>query len=332
MEITRGKRAHPERVVVYGPEGIGKTTFAASFPEPLFIDTEGSTSDLDVARLPDPETWNDMVRDVSYVMGHPDICRTLVIDTVDWAEKLCARHICRKSGVGGIEDFGYGKGYVYLAEEFNRFLRTLTKLNGLGIHIVLTAHAQMRKFERPDESGAYDRWELKLEKKVAQMVKEWATMILFANYDVIVVKDEQTKKAKAHGGARVMYTTHHACWDAKNRKGMPDKLPFSFDSIREYIPEIKAPEPAPEKEEPVKEPEPEPVTMSGDPVQDLRKLMDRDGYVDTDVQTAVASKGFYPDYVNIEQYDPEFIQNALIGRWDGFKVVMDKVLEEQIPF
>ena len=73
MEITRGKRAHPERVVVYGPEGIGKTTFAASFPEPLFIDTEGSTSDLDVARLPDPETWNDMVQDVSYVMEHPDV-------------------------------------------------------------------------------------------------------------------------------------------------------------------------------------------------------------------------------------------------------------------
>lgn len=337
MEIRRGKIQRPERVVIYGPEGIGKTTFAASFPDPLFIDTEGSTSDLDVARLPDPNSWRDITEEIFYVRDHPDICKTLVIDTVDWAEKLCARYIYQKHQVDGLEGFGYGKGYVYLAEEFNRFLRALTAISDKGIHIVLTAHAAMRKFERPDESGAYDRWELKLEKKISPMVKEWSTMLLFANYDIIVVKDEKTKKSKAHGGSRVMYTTHHACWDAKNRKGLPDKLPFSFDAIRDYIPDILRAENSTTEQTAAKEPEPEPVREPEPPILDdlleeLKQLMDRDGYVDEDVRAAVASKGFYPEHIPVSQYDPKFIKEALINHWDGLKPVMDEIIGKKYPF
>ena len=52
--ITTGKVETAKKVVIYGPEGIGKSTLAARFPQPLFIDTEGSTKELDVARLPAP--------------------------------------------------------------------------------------------------------------------------------------------------------------------------------------------------------------------------------------------------------------------------------------
>ena len=158
MEIIRGKIPGAKKTVVYGPEGIGKSTFASRFPDPLFIDTEGSTKDMDVARTPAPTSWTMLLDQIQYVKTHPDICRTLVIDTVDWAEQKCVDHVCAEHQKKGIEDFGYGNGYVYAKEEFGRFLNKLSEIIDAGIHVVLTAHAQLRKFEQPDEMGAYDRW------------------------------------------------------------------------------------------------------------------------------------------------------------------------------
>lgn len=106
MEITRGKIQKAKKVVIYGPEGIGKSTFAARFPGAVFIDTEGSTNDMDVARLPRPTSWNMLFDEIEYIKTHTDECRTLVIDTIDWAELLCVEHICAVHNKKGIEDFG----------------------------------------------------------------------------------------------------------------------------------------------------------------------------------------------------------------------------------
>ena len=203
VEITSGKiNNKAQKVVIYGPEGIGKSTFAAHFPNPLFIDTEGSTGELDVRRLPAPTSWQYLMWEINQVKANPDICSSLIIDTADWAERFCINNLCEKNQVSGIEGFGYGKGYVYLEEEFGRFLNRLSDLIDLGINVVFTAHATMRKFEQPDESGAYDRWELKLQKKDGPLLKEWADMVLFANYETFVVKEGSgdMKKAKAKGG------------------------------------------------------------------------------------------------------------------------------------
>lgn len=255
MEIIRGKILCAKKVVIYGPEGIGKSTFASQFPEPVFIDTEGSTNNMDISRLPAPTSWNMLLEEVRYVMQDPSVCRTLVIDTADWAEQLCSAAVCGKYQKSGIEDFGYGKGYVFLQEEFGRLLNLLTELvEQKKIHAVLTAHAKMRKFEQPDEMGAYDRWEMKLSKNVSPMVKEWADMVLFANYKTHVIKVDG--KNKAQGGRRVIYTTHHSCWDAKNRYGLEDELPFEYSSVSGVIEETVTSEnakPAPEKVQPVKQ-------------------------------------------------------------------------------
>ena len=240
MQIIKGKIPGAKKTVVYGPEGIGKSTFASRFPDPLFIDTEGSTKDMDVSRTPAPSSWTMLLEQIDYVKAHPDICRTLVIDTIDWAEQMCIEHICALHQKRGIEDFGYGNGYVYVKEEFGRFLNRLSDVIKAGINVVLTAHAQMRKFEQPDEMGAYDRWELKLGKKttsqISPLVKEWADMVLFANYKTYsVAVDDKGKKHKAQGGKRVMYTAHHPCWDAKNRYGLPEEMSFDYAGIAEII-------------------------------------------------------------------------------------------------
>lgn len=260
MEITRGKIQKAKKVVVYGPEGIGKSTFASRFPDPVFIDTEGSTSSMDVARLPRPTSWNMLLEEIDYIKSHPGECRTLVIDTVDWAEQLCVDHICSIHNKKGIEDFGYGNGYVYAKEEFGRFLNRLSDVIDVGINVVLTAHAQLRKFEQPDELGAYDRWELKLGKKTSSqtspLVKEWSDMLLFANYKTYsVAVDKDGKKHKAQGGKRVMYTSHHPCWDAKNRYDLPEICDFDYQVIKGILEdgsqkaEKKAPAPKEQKKE-----------------------------------------------------------------------------------
>jgi len=239
MQITRGKIPGAIKACVYGVEGIGKTTFAAQFPDPLFIDTEGGTAHMDVKRLPKPDAWIELLSEVDWVYNHPDCCKTLVIDTADWAERLCNEAVCAMNKVESIETFNYGKGYVFAQEEFGRLLDKLELVRKQGIHILIVAHALMRKFEQPEELGAYDRWELKLSKKIAPMVREWVDALLFVNYKVLVVnvdnKGAAKGKNKVQGGKRVMYTAHHSCWDAKNRFGLPEEAEFSYEVIRGVI-------------------------------------------------------------------------------------------------
>ncbi len=328
MEIIRGKIPSAQKVILYGPEGIGKSTLASRFPNPLFIDVEGSTKLLDVARTPQPSSWAMLLDQVQYVKSHPDICDTLIIDTADWAEQLASADVCARANKQGIEDFGYGKGYVYLAEEFGRLLNLLSDVIDLGINVVFTAHAAMRKFEQPDESGAYDRWELKLQRRTAPLLKEWADLVLFANYKTYVVKDENDK-AKAQGGARVIHTSHHPCWDAKNRHGLPEELKLDYSEIAHIIPirgqapvaastSSAAPALKPELTfgETVEPPVPvsRPSTPSGVP-KALGDLMAANNVTVDEIQAVVAHKGYYPADTPIANYDPGFIDGVLVGAW-----------------
>lgn len=259
MQITKGKRARAQKVVVYGPEGIGKSTFAAQFPEPLFIDTEGSTDNMDVSRLDKPSSYTMLKNEIAWVKANPTVCKTLVIDTIDWAESLVIADVCAQHGKKGIEDFGWGNGYTYTKEEMGRLLNQLGELVDLGINVVLTAHAQMRKFEQPDEMGSYDRWELKLGKKTssqtAPLVKEWADMVLFANYKTVVMTADNGKR-KATGGQRVLYTQHHPAWDAKNRHGLPEEMPFDYAGIAHIFNQAQ-PQPTPQLQQTAPEPAPQ---------------------------------------------------------------------------
>lgn len=236
MQIISGIQQAAYKVCIYGVEGIGKSTLAGKFPQPvIYIDTEGSTARMDVKRTVPPQSWTALLGQVDYFIRHGGDLATLVIDTADWAERMCAEELCAKAQVNGIEGFGYGKGYVYLQEEFGRLLDKLTQLRDRGVHVVLVAHAALRKFEEPHETGSYDRWELKLSKKCASMVKEWADLLLFANYKTHVVnvdgKGAAKGRNKIQGGSRVMYATHHPCWDAKNRDGLPDEMPLDYAPI-----------------------------------------------------------------------------------------------------
>lgn len=236
MNITTGKVPKAQKVVLYGVEGIGKSTFASQFPDPLFIDTEDSTLHMDVKRFDKPTSWEMLKQQVEYVKQNKP-CQTLVIDTMDWAEALAKRHLMDQNKWNDTGN-DYGNKYIALEKEMGNLLNQLSEVIDVGINVVVTAHAMLRKKEEPDEMGAFDRYELKLEKKSAGIVKEWADMVLFANYKTTVITDSKTNSKKATGGQRMMYTTHRPAWDAKNRMGLTDELPFDYAQISQAFNEV----------------------------------------------------------------------------------------------
>ena len=312
LNITKGKIDRAQKVVIYGSEGIGKSSLAAQFPNPLFIDTEGGTAHMDVRRIEKPQSWEEMLSVVKEVAATKDVCRTLVLDTADWAEQLIVSYLCTKYKQNSIESFGYGKGYTYLGEEFSRLLGALDTVLASGVHVVITAHAKMRKFEQPDEMGAYDRWEMKLSKQVAPLLKEWCDILLFCNYQTFVVTSENNTQ-KAQGGKRVMYTSHHPAWDAKSRVPLPEVLDLDYKHIAHIFSRGQTPaattatQTAPQQQN---------LPEEESAVDVFRSILKEKGVTEEEVRQVVAARGKYSVETPIDDYPDEFLYGYVIRYWD----------------
>ena len=311
LNITKGQIFRPQRVVIYGPEGIGKTTLASKFDDPLFIDTENGSGHLDVNRMEKPKSWGDLLAVIKEVAQTSEICKTLILDTADWAEALCIDYVCKKHNQNSIEAFGYGKGYVYVMEEWQKLLKAFDGVISAGITVVLTAHAKMRKFEQPDEIGAYDRWEMKLSKNVAPLVKEWCDCLLFLNYKTTVITDANGH-AKAQGGKRWIYTTHNPCWDAKNRIGLPESMELDGDGVASVFTAIQ-------NKTPPKEEKPFP----------LWDLMQRDHITVDEIITVCETKKFCVPGTKFEDFSDE-LKDFLVDGWDNVLKLVAK--DRELPF
>lgn len=232
--IQSGKITQPLKMVIYGTEGIGKSQFASQFPAPIFIDTENRTGHLAIDRIiaRDYETFR---RALGWVENDTNV-KTLVIDTLDWLERIVGTAIVEEAGKTSIEDFGYGKGYKKIAEEIQKLVSRFEIMQQeKGMNLIFVAHSKMKRFDCPITGQSYDRYMLNCSESIAEQIKQWCDHVFFINWEDNVYKDE-TKKTRATGGRiRMCYTERCAAYDAKNSWQLPQSFALDYATIAPHI-------------------------------------------------------------------------------------------------
>jgi len=238
-KVMCGKTPAPRRVMLYGTHGIGKSTFASCAPKPIFLQTEDGLGEIDCDKLPLATSFADVMAALSelYTEAHP--YQTIVVDSLDWLERLIWAEVCRKRNVENIEEIGYSKGYVFSLTQWREFLEGLSALRAdRGMTAVLIAHARIERFENP-ETESYDRYVPRLHKLAAAIVQEWCDEVLFATYKVYTKQsDEGFNRKRTQGmgsGERIIRTQERPAHVAKNRLNLPEELPLDWNAYAHYL-------------------------------------------------------------------------------------------------
>lgn len=223
---TKGIIEQPEFQLIHGPDGTGKSEYAAQAPDPIFLGSEDGTGHLDVTRVACP-SYDDMITTIAELNEGKHAYKTVVVDSVDWLEPMIWDHVCKAGNKEHIEDFGYGKGYVHALDEWRKFIASLVELRHKGMNIILIAHSQIKRFDDPQHNEAYDRYVLKLNDKASAVLREAVDCVMFLNFETYLSKDDKTNKARAFGGdRRILYTERRPAFDAKNRFSLPFEIPL----------------------------------------------------------------------------------------------------------
>lgn len=222
----------PQKILIYGVQGIGKNTFAATFKAPVLLQIEDGSAALDIPAFPLCLNFQSVI-DVIQALHGDHQYKTLVLDTIDWLEPLLWTACCEARGWQSIESPGYGKGYIELDNWWRHVMGGLDSLrHNKGMDIVVLAHSEVKRTEPPD-TDPYDTYQIKMQKRAFSLWQEWADMVLFCNYKVNIQKaktgmnEERTRGVGT--GDRVIYTSERPAWKAKNRWSLPEEILIGKD-------------------------------------------------------------------------------------------------------
>lgn len=228
--VTSGRRERPFRICVYGPGGIGKSTFAAQAPNPIFIPIEEGTDEIETNRFPQPDNWEEVKDALRILLKDKHEYQTLVIDTLDALEQLIWVEVCRKYNKSTIEEFDYFKGHAHATKWWRELLKILDVLRDKrGMNTILLAHSQVKKLKNPGGAD-YDKYQLPLYKEAAAEVRHWCDALLFANFETFVTK--LNGKLQGVGGeTRLLHAENRPAFDAKNRYGLPAVFALDYNEF-----------------------------------------------------------------------------------------------------
>jgi len=245
QRVHVGRRYTPPRLLVYGTEGIGKSTLASHAPNPIFISTEDGLDQIDCASFPLARSFKDVKAALADLLHQDHDYQSVVIDSVDWLERLIFDALCEQYGVSSIEkvDGGYARGYTHALTHWRSLINDLDQLRvQRGMCVILLAHAKVEKFEDPEHTP-YDRYSPRLHKHATALITEWADAVLFATRKIITqtheagFNRERTIAAGLgkDGGERILRTVGSPACVAKNRYGLPPELPLSWQALMQGL-------------------------------------------------------------------------------------------------
>lgn len=244
--IQSGKENKPPRIMIYGSEGVGKSSYAAGAPNAIFIQTEDGLGEIDCRKFPLANSLSEVIAELTALRDEAHEFLTVVIDSADWLERIIFDEVCREFGVRSIEkaDGGYGKGYTHALTHWRKVINLLQELRDKrGMMVILVAHAKVERFEDP-ENAAYDRYTPRLHKHAASLIAEWVDAVLFANKKFRVSKGSSDRAIAApigaDGGERVIQTVGSPACIAKNRYGLPSEIPLSWQAFIEAYQKVEA--------------------------------------------------------------------------------------------
>lgn len=229
-QVTTGVIQSPMRILIYGVDKVGKSTFASEAPSPVFLGPESGTERLNVSRLPAPSSYEDVLAQIDDLINGKHDYKTLAIDSLDWIEPLVFEKVCFDYKWKNIEDPGWKKGHEISVEYWRKIIQRLNTLREKRrMNIIAIAHTIVRKAKDPQNQAEYERFEVKIYDKSAALWREFVDFILFANFETMTHK-EKGGKVRAFGGEiPYVYTKRTAGYDAGNRYGLPEKMDLDWE-------------------------------------------------------------------------------------------------------